>query len=102
MVFVRVHLMKGRLSAAQKDELGAKLGQEVADAEGLVNNEKNKEVSWVQFYEFEPGNWYAPATLAGANPDSRIQLDPADPQNPLSAPPATPTFVTTSTAAGPR
>jgi phenylpyruvate tautomerase PptA (4-oxalocrotonate tautomerase family) len=68
MVFVRVHLMKGRLSAAQKDELGAKLVQEVADAEGLVNNEKNKEVSWVQFYEFEPENWYAPATLAAPAP----------------------------------
>src|SRR5260370_39074229 len=86
MVFVRVHLMKGRLSAAQKDELGAKLVQEVADAEGLVNNEKNKEVSWVQFYEFEPGNWYAPATLAGANPDSRIQFDLVVPQKLVSAP----------------
>jgi phenylpyruvate tautomerase PptA (4-oxalocrotonate tautomerase family) len=82
MVFVRVHLIKGRLSAAQKDELGAKLVQAVADVEGLVNNEQHKETSWVQFYEFEPENWYAPANLAGANPDSRIQLDVIAPTRP--------------------
>lgn len=56
MVFVRVHLVKGRLSAAQKNELGAKLVQAVSDVEGLVNNQKNKETSWVQFYEFDPGS----------------------------------------------
>jgi phenylpyruvate tautomerase PptA (4-oxalocrotonate tautomerase family) len=50
MVFVRVHLIKGRLNAAQKEELGAKLVQAVADVEGLVNNEHHKETSWVQFY----------------------------------------------------
>jgi len=99
MVFVRVHLMKGRLSAAQKDELGAKLVQEVADAEGLVNNEKNKEVSWVQFYEFEPENWYAPATLAGAKPDSRIQLDLVVPQKLVSAPEEARTLVGKATEA---
>src|SRR5689334_13868700 len=85
MVFVRVHLIKGRLSAAQKDELGAKLVQAVADVEGLVNNEQNKETAWVQFYEFEPENWYAPANLSGANPDSRIQLDVITPQKLVGA-----------------
>ncbi|MFJ2028652.1 4-oxalocrotonate tautomerase family protein [Streptosporangium sp. NPDC087985] len=86
MVFVRVHLIKGRLSAAQKEELGAKLIQAVSDVEGLVNNEHHKETSWVQFYEFEPENWYAPANLAGANPDSRIQLDVITPQKLLGFP----------------
>ncbi|WP_433709599.1 tautomerase family protein [Nocardia sp. CA-084685] len=86
MVFVRVHLIKGRLNAAQKDELGAKLIQAVADVEGLVNNERHRETSWVQFYEFEPENWYAPANLSGANPDSRIQLDVITPQKLLSFP----------------
>ncbi len=61
MVFVRVHAMKGHLSAVQKEELAAKLIQAVADVEDLVNNETHKETSWVQFYEFEPENWYAPA-----------------------------------------
>lgn len=86
MVFVRVHLIKERLSAAQKGELGAKLIQAVADVEGLVNNQKNKETSWVQFYEFEPENWYAPANLDGASPDSRIQLDVVVPEKLVSAP----------------
>ena len=35
---VRVRLIKGRLGAAQKDELGAKLIQAVSDVEGLANN----------------------------------------------------------------
>jgi Tautomerase enzyme len=39
MVFVRVHLIKGRLSAQQKQDLGDKLIQAVADVEGLVNND---------------------------------------------------------------
>jgi phenylpyruvate tautomerase PptA (4-oxalocrotonate tautomerase family) len=99
MVFVRVHLIKGRLSAAQKDELGAKLVQAVADVEGLVNNEKNKETSWVQFYEFEPENWYAPANLAGANPDSRIQLDIVTPQKLVSTPEEARTLVGKATEA---
>ena len=86
MVFVRVHVIKGRLSAAQKDELGAKLIQAVSDVEGLVNNERHKETSWVQFYEFEPEDWYAPANLAGSSPDSRIQLDVVAPQKLLSTP----------------
>jgi Uncharacterized protein, 4-oxalocrotonate tautomerase homolog len=86
MVFVRVHLIKGRLSAAQKEELGEKLIQAVSDVEGLVNNEHHKEMSWVQFYEFEPENWYAPTNLAGANPDSRIQLDVITPQKLLGFP----------------
>ena len=75
MVFVRVHLMKGRLSTAQKEELGAKLVQAVSEVENLVNNHTHKETSWVQFYEFEPENWYAPANVTGADPNSRIQLD---------------------------
>lgn len=99
MVFVRVHLIKGRLSAAQKDELGAKLVQAVADVEGLVNNEQNKEVSSVQFYEFEPEDWYAPANLAGANPDSRIQLDIIVPQKLLGAPEEARTMVGKATEA---
>jgi phenylpyruvate tautomerase PptA (4-oxalocrotonate tautomerase family) len=86
MVFVRVHVIKGRLSAPQKDELGAKLIQAVSDVEGLANNQKSKEASWVQFYEFEPENWYAPANLDGANPNSRIQLDVVVPQKLVSSP----------------
>jgi hypothetical protein len=38
MVFVRVHLMKERLTTAQKEELGAKLVQAVSEVENLVNN----------------------------------------------------------------
>ena len=75
MVFVRVHLMKERLNTAQKEELGAKLVQAVSEVENLVNNHTHKETSWVQFYEFDPENWYAPANVAGADPNSRIQLD---------------------------
>jgi phenylpyruvate tautomerase PptA (4-oxalocrotonate tautomerase family) len=86
MVFVRVHVIKGHLSAAQEDELGAKLIQAVSDVEGLVNNERHKETSWVQFYEFEPEDWYAPANLAGSSPDSRIQLEVVAPQKLLSTP----------------
>src|ERR1700730_10278796 len=86
MVFVRVHLIKGRLSAAQKDELGAQLIQAVADVEGLVNNDELKETSWVQFFEFEPENWYLPATLAGSHPDSRLQLDVITPQKLVDTP----------------
>jgi phenylpyruvate tautomerase PptA (4-oxalocrotonate tautomerase family) len=86
MVFVRVHLIKGRLSAAQKKELGANLIQAVADVEGLVNSERHKETSWVQFHEFEPENWYAPANLGGADPASRIQLDVIAPQKLLATP----------------
>lgn len=43
MVFVRVHVIKGRLTAAQKDELGAKLIQAVSDVEGLVNTPEQAE-----------------------------------------------------------
>jgi phenylpyruvate tautomerase PptA (4-oxalocrotonate tautomerase family) len=86
MVFVRTHLIKGRLSVAQKEELGAKLIQAVADVEGLVNNAENQKTSWVQFYEFDPENWYAPATLAGSYPDSRIQLDVITPQKLVDTP----------------
>ena len=35
MVFVRINLIKGRLSAQQKQDLGAKLVRAVADVEGL-------------------------------------------------------------------
>jgi hypothetical protein len=66
--------------------LGAKLIQAVADVEGLVNNAANKEASWVQFYEFDPENWYTPATLAGSHPDSRIQLDVITPQKLVDTP----------------
>lgn len=86
MAFVRTHLIKGRLSAAQKEELGAKLIQAVTDVEGMVNNAEAKEHSWVQFYEFDPENWYAPATLAGSHPDSRIQLDVITPQKLVDTP----------------
>jgi phenylpyruvate tautomerase PptA (4-oxalocrotonate tautomerase family) len=37
MVFVRVHLIKGRLSAQQKQDLGNNPFQAVADVQGLVN-----------------------------------------------------------------
>ena len=86
MVFVRVHLMKERLNTAQKEELGAKLVQAVAEVENLVNNHTHKETSWVQFYEFDPENWYAPANVAGADPNSRIQLDVIAPEKLLSTP----------------
>ena len=80
MVFVRVHLMKERLNTAQKEELGAKLVHAVSEVENLVNNHTHKETSWVQFYEFDPENWYAPANVAGADPNSRIQLDVIAPE----------------------
>jgi len=52
MVFVRVHLMKGRLNAAQKEELGAKLVQAVSEVENLVNNHTHKDTiphdQWAQ------------------------------------------------------
>jgi phenylpyruvate tautomerase PptA (4-oxalocrotonate tautomerase family) len=86
MVFVRVHLIKERLSAAQKQELGAKLIEAVAGVEGLANNDEHKETSWVQFYEFEPENWYAPRNVAGADADSRIQLDVITPQKLVETP----------------
>lgn len=86
MVFVRVHLVKGRLSAEQKEQLGAELIQAVSDVEGVVANQRHLEASWVQFIELEPENWYAPANLAGANPDSRIQLDIFTPQKLLATP----------------
>ena len=86
MVFVRVHLIKGRLTAQQKQDLGAKLIQAVADVEGLVNNDHHKQTSWVQFFEFEPENWYAPVNLPGADPDSKIQLDVITPQKLLATP----------------
>ena len=86
MVFVRVHLIKGRLSAQQKQDLGDKLIQAVADVEGLVNNDRHKETSWVQFFEIEPENWYAPVNLPGADPDSKIQLDVITPQKLLATP----------------
>jgi phenylpyruvate tautomerase PptA (4-oxalocrotonate tautomerase family) len=39
MVFVRVNLIKGRLSAQQKQDLGAKLVQPVADTDTLESKE---------------------------------------------------------------
>jgi phenylpyruvate tautomerase PptA (4-oxalocrotonate tautomerase family) len=86
MVFVRVHLVKGRLSSEQKQKLGAGLIQAVSDVEGVVANRRHLEASWVQFIELEPENWYAPANLPGANPDSRIQLDIFTPQALLATP----------------
>ena len=86
MVFVRVHLMNKRLNTAQKEELGAKLVQAVSEGMDLVNNHTAKETAWVQFYEFDPENWYAPANVAGADPNSRIQLDVIAPQKMLSTP----------------
>ena len=67
-----------------KEELGAKLVHAVSEVENLVNNHTHKETSWVQFYEFDPENWYAPANVAGADPNSRIQLDVIAPQKLLS------------------
>lgn len=86
MVFVRVHLVKGRLSAEQKAQLGAGLIQAVSDVEGVVANQRHLEASWVQFIELEPENWYAPANVPGANADSRIQLDIFTPQALLATP----------------
>jgi phenylpyruvate tautomerase PptA (4-oxalocrotonate tautomerase family) len=86
MVYVRVHVIKGRLTAEQKSALGAALVQAVSDVEGLVNNELHKQTSWVQFFEFDPENGYAPATLEKADPDSRIQVDVITPQKLLSTP----------------
>jgi hypothetical protein len=68
------------------EELGAKLIQAVTAVEGVVNNAENPKTSWVQFYEFDPVNWYAPATLAGSRPDSRIQLDVITPQKLVDTP----------------
>lgn len=54
MVFVRVHAMKGRLSTAQKEELGAKLIQAVAEVEDLVNNQTHKETFWCSSTSLSP------------------------------------------------
>jgi phenylpyruvate tautomerase PptA (4-oxalocrotonate tautomerase family) len=78
--------MNKRLNTAQKEELGAKLVQAVSEGMDLVNNHTAKETAWVQFYEFDPENWYAPANVAGADPNSRIQLDVIAPQKMLSTP----------------
>src|SRR5258708_34976730 len=90
MVFVRTHLIKGRLSVAQKEELGAKLIQAVADVEGLVNNAENQKTSWVQFTRSTPRTGTprplspAPAPAPGSNSTAlpRISLS-----IPLTGPP---------------
>src|SRR5260370_38094017 len=100
MVFVRTHLIKGRHSGAQMEELGAKLIQAVADVEGPVNNAENPKTSWVQFYEFDPENGYAPATLAGSRPASRIQLDLSPPAQTRPYPSSPPTHTGQSPRGG--
>ncbi|MGY5032779.1 hypothetical protein ACWC9U_18140 [Streptomyces sp. 900116325] len=40
----------------------------------------------MQFYDFEPESWYAPADIAGVDPNSRVQLDLIAPQKLLPTP----------------
>jgi phenylpyruvate tautomerase PptA (4-oxalocrotonate tautomerase family) len=78
MVYVRVHVLEDYLSAEQKKELGDKLIAAVAEAEGLVNSERHRQTSWVQYFELERENWYAPATIG--DPTAFWQVDVVGPQ----------------------
>ena len=69
MVFVRVHVIKGRLTAAQKDELGAKLIQAVSDVEGLVNTPEQAEEALAIVY--------GPGRHAGSELSSYAEALPA-------------------------
>ena len=73
MVFVRVHVRKGYLDAEQKQRLGDALVAAIAEAEDLHNSDRHKQTSWVQYFELEPENWYAPATIG--NPEAFWQVD---------------------------
>ena len=84
MVFVRVHSMKNYLSAEQKRELGDKLIAAVAEVEQLRNTARHQQTSWVQYYEFEPDNWYNPNPLG--DPAAQLQVDVIAPEKLLQMP----------------
>ena len=84
MVFVRVHVMKNNLSVEQKRELGKMLVAAVAEVEGLRNSERHQQTSWVQYYEFDPENWYNPNPLG--DPAAQWQVDVIAPEKLLPAP----------------
>jgi phenylpyruvate tautomerase PptA (4-oxalocrotonate tautomerase family) len=79
MVFVRVHVVKGYLSTEQKRELGDKLVAAVAEAEGLHNSERHQQTSWIQYFELDRENWYAPALIGDTN--ALVQVDMIAPQD---------------------
>ncbi|MBE1489212.1 tautomerase family protein [Plantactinospora soyae] len=79
MVFVRVHSVKGYLSAEQKREMGDRLIAAVADAEGLYNSERHQQTSWIQYFELDPENWYAPFTVGDTK--AFLQADMIAPQD---------------------
>lgn len=78
MVFVRVHVLKNYLSAADKKELGDKIIAAIADAEKLMNSHRHQQTSWVQYYELDRENWYLPVTIG--DPDAFWQVDVIAPQ----------------------
>ncbi|MFF0764647.1 4-oxalocrotonate tautomerase family protein [Streptomyces sp. NPDC003737] len=97
MVFVRVHVMKDKLSAEEKRELGDKLIAAVAEVEKLRNTERHQQASWVQYYEFDPDNWYNPHTLG--DPSAQWQIDVIAPRKLLPTPEETKLVLEKVTAA---
>ncbi|MEV8390455.1 MULTISPECIES: tautomerase family protein [unclassified Streptomyces] len=84
MVFVRVHVMKNRLDSKQKRELGDKLIAAIAEVEKLRNTARHQQTSWVQYYEFDPDNWYNPNPLG--DPSAQWQIDVIAPRKLLPTP----------------
>ena len=84
MVFVRVHVLENYLNAEQKKHLGAELIAAVAHAEGLVNSERQQQTSWVQYFEIDRENWYAPVMIG--NPSAFWQIEVIGPQEYLPTP----------------
>ncbi|MFE9328863.1 hypothetical protein ACIHDR_48955 [Nocardia sp. NPDC052278] len=73
MVFVRVHTLENYLNAEQKTVLGDKLIAAIAEAENHVNSERHQQTSWVQYFELDRENWYAPITIG--DPSVFWQID---------------------------
>ncbi|GGJ66793.1 tautomerase family protein [Streptomyces brasiliensis] len=84
MVFVRVHVMKNQLSTEQKRELGDRLIAAIAEVEQLKNTPRHQQTSWVQYYEFEPENWYNPNPIG--DPLAKLQVDVIAPERLLQTP----------------
>ncbi|WP_164910575.1 hypothetical protein [Mycobacteroides franklinii] len=97
MVFVRVHTVKGSITAEQKRHLSVQLIAAVAKVEGLVDNDTHRLTSWVQIFELDPENWF----LGSDDGDSvnKWQVDVITPQKLLQTPIDARRMVTTVTAA---
>lgn len=97
MVFVRVHTIKGSITAEEKQHLSVQLIAAVAKVEGLVDNDTHQLTSWVQIFELDPENWY----LGSDDRDSlnKWQVDVITPQKLLQTPNDARRMVTTVTAA---